>query len=832
MRRQRFFRLMSAVALGVIFAAAAQAAPKVDPQLGARLAGAKATDLFGVLLTFRGQRVTDSQVAQVLALGVRGGYRMQSLPVVAVNATAAQVGQMAGWDSLRSIYLNAPVELYDHQSNPLIGTERLRNDIGVTRRNGGLPVSGRGVTVAINDTGVDGTHQDLTYNPTSPDSGKTVQNVLMNMSDKDGLLVRADALGNLVEGILPPSYAENQPNSDTHGGHGTHVAGITAGTGVASGGLYAGVAPGAKVVGLGSGAGLFVVGQIAAFDYVLTNQFVYNIRAVNNSWGNSAAHYDEDHPVNVASKALHDNHILVVFAAGNDGASGPNTQNRWSVWPWVLAVGASRKDGRLAGFSSRGVFGSDRVRPTLLAPGTGVPDDDDPLTQEALTSDIIAARSRVNPGANGLDADEQIPAAFLPNYTQISGTSMAAPHVTGVIANVLEANPALLPDEVKELLERTATPLSAYDEFEAGAGLVNVHAAVDAAQNPSKAYGNFGFAGKGLALARQDAPAHQGSVAPNSSRDHQVAVPANARFTFIQLDWGPSPAGEGALVVDNTNLAANDLRLTVLRDGQAVAAADGVNLGGLFGARESVKLEFPAGGEYTVRVSAGLAGLGALAEQPYTVSTRHYLYDPAEVADVAALDAATRAGALRLVYDRVMGTDGGLFRPGDVLTRGELARALMLGARVPQYIPDRPSFSDVAAGTPEALFAESLRREGVMGVSGTTFGGSAQVDRLEQAVALVRALRLDAQAKQLAGTNVTAGGRTLTDNAEIPASLRGYVQLALDRGLLQAYPAQIRQVGPGQFVAVPGPRFEPSTAVRRADFVAPMSKLLSLMFGE
>ncbi|HEX8285509.1 MAG TPA: S8 family serine peptidase [Pyrinomonadaceae bacterium] len=824
MKRQKFFQLMSAVVLVAACALGAQAAPKVDPQLRAKLTTAKAADLFGVILTFKGERVTDAEVAQVLALGVAGGYRMQSLPVVAVNATAAQVAQLAGWDSLRSIYLNAPVKLYDHQSNPLVGTERLRNDIDITRRNGGLPVSGKGITIAINDSGVDGTHQDLTYNLTNPAAGKTVQNVIMNMNDKDGLLVRSATLGNVFEGIIPPSYLENQPDSDTNGGHGTHVASIAAGSGLASGGLYAGVAPGASILGIGSGGGLFVLGQIAAFDYVLTNQLVYNIRVVNNSWGNSAADYDADHPVNVASKALHDNNIVVVFANGNDGP-GPNTQNRWTPWPWVITAGAATKDGRLASFSSRGIFGSPTVHPTILTPGTGGPAD------KGYTSAIIAARSRTNLAENGLDADLEIPANYLPNYTQISGTSMAAPALSGIVANLLEADKTLTPDEVRDVLVRTATPLAPYDEFEAGAGLANVHAAVDLALNPSKPYGNFGFAGKGLAVGRQDAPAQQGSVAANSTRSHTVSVPANARFTFIQLDWG-SAVGEGEVVLDNTRLAISDLRLTVLKDGQTVATGDAINLGALFGARESVKLEFPGPGEYTVRVSAGLAGLGVLAEQPYTVTTRHYLYNPSEVGDVAALDSATRTNVLRLVYDRVMAADGGLFRPEDVLTRGEMGRALMLGARVPQYIPNSPSFTDVAEGTPDALFAESLRKEGVMGTVGTVFAPTAQVNRLAQAQAMVRALRLDKEAKALAGTTVTVGGKALTDNADIPSAQRGYVQLALDRGLLQAYPAQIKQVAPGQFVALPGPRFEPSTAVKRGEFVPAMTKLIALMFGE
>lgn len=823
MKRQRFFRLLlAAVALGAVFTAGAQAAPKIDPQLKSRMLTAKATDLFGLLLTFKGERVTDAQAAQVLGLGIRGGYRMNRLPVVAVNATAAQIQRLAGWESLRSIYLNAPVQLYDHQSNPLVGTERLRTDIDITRANGGLPVSGRGITIAINDSGVDGTHQDLTYNVANPAAGKTVQNVIMNMNDKDGLVVRSLTLGNVFEGLLPPSYLENQPDSDTNGGHGTHVASIAAGTGQASGGLYAGVAPGASILGIGSGGGLFVLGQVAAFDYILTNQLVYNIRVVNNSWGNSAADYDPDHPVNVASKALHDNNIVVVFANGNDGPA-PNTQNRWTPWPWVITAGASTKDGRLAGFSSRGIFLSPNVHPTILTPGTG--------GGAGNTSAIIAARSKTNLAENGLDADLEIPTNYLPNYTQISGTSMAAPALSGIVANILEANRNLTPDEVHDVLVRTATPLATYDEFEAGAGLANVHAAVDLAQNPAKPYGNFGFTGKGLAVGRQDMPLQQGSVAANSSRTHTINVPADARFTFVELDWGAA-AGENELVVDNTRTVVNDLSLTVSKDGRVVATSDAINLGGLFGAREGVKLEFPEPGEYTVEVSAGVAGLGIVVEQPYYVLTRHYLYRPSDVADVAALDAGVRLGALRLVYDRVMSADGGLFRPDDVLTRSELGRALMLGARVPQYVPNRPSFADVAAGSPEALFAESLKKEGVLGVSGATFGGSAQVNRLEQAVALVRALRLDKEAKALAGMAVTTGGKALTDNADIPSGLRGYVQLALDRGLLQAYPAEIRQVGPGQFVAVPGPRFEPARTVKRGEFVPAMVKLVVTMFGE
>jgi serine protease AprX len=427
--------------------------------------------------------------------------------------------------------------------------------------------------------------------------------------------------------------------------------------------------------------------------------------------------------------------------------------------------------------------------------------------------------------------DLEIPPAFLPFYTQISGTSMACPHLAGIVANILEANPVLSADEIKAIVEKTATPLATYDEFEVGAGLANVHAAVDLAQNLSKPYGNFGFAGKGLALQQQDGGSFTGTVAAQSTRDHTFTIPANARFTFVQLDWDGA-VGETEVVIDNTNVVINDLALTVLRNNQQAARSDAINLAALFGSREAVKMEFPAAGAYTARVSSGLAGFGQPLDQPYRITVTHYVYNPTEVFDTQSLDEATRNKALRLVYDRVMSADGGAFRPETTLTRMEMARAVMLGSRVMQYIPANASFSDLVAGTPDSLIAESLKREGVMGLDGATFGPTAQVNRLEAAIALVRALRLDAQARSLANTIVRVNGQPLTDNAQIPGQLRGYVQLAIDRGVLQAFPAQVIEVAPGQFQAVPGPRFEPSRVVTRVEFIDPILKVINIMFGE
>ena len=68
----------------------------------------------------------------------------------------------------------------------------------------------------------------------------------------------------------------------------------------------------------------------------------------------------------------------------------------------------------------------------------------------------------------------------------------------------------------------------------------------------------------------------------------------------------------------------------------------------------------------------------------------------------------------------------------------------------------------------------------------------------------------------LAGSTVVApDGTPLTDNAQIPSGLRGYVQIAINDGMFEAFPAEIRQIGPGQYQAIPGPRFEPATTVNR-----------------
>ncbi len=158
-------RLLAIIATLTIFVGASSAAPKVDPELSARLLSTRPEALLGLVLTFHGNRITDAHIKAVEALGINVGVRMRNLPIMGVNASPAQIQRLLGWNDLRSVYLNTPLQLYLHQTKPLIGVDRLRKDADITRRNGGLPVSGRNVTIAINDSGVDGTHADLARQP-------------------------------------------------------------------------------------------------------------------------------------------------------------------------------------------------------------------------------------------------------------------------------------------------------------------------------------------------------------------------------------------------------------------------------------------------------------------------------------------------------------------------------------------------------------------------------------------------------------------------------------------------------------------------------------------
>ncbi|MGA9225552.1 MAG: S8 family serine peptidase, partial [Mesobacillus sp.] len=436
----------------------------VDPLVDKALSTASSLE---VIVTFKGDGAPSStQLSLLKTLGIETGLSMKSLPIAGVIATKEQIEKLAANSEVQSIYLNKKLSYFNADATAITGVDKARTDDSFRKANGGLPVTGKGIGVVVNDSGVDGTHKDHEF-------GKNlVQNVLGSTN-----------LNALAPGLLPITYQENVPNTDTNSGHGTHVAGTVGGTGAMSGGKYEGAAPGADLIGYGSGAALFVLDGIGGFDYAITHQQQYNIRVITNSWG-SSGDFDPNDPINIASKKAYDRGITVLFAAGNEGPA-ENTHNPYAKAPWVISVAAGVKDGKLADFSSRGTKG---VGGTFTLDGQEWTWKDEP-TVTAPGVDIVSTRVIGPVSSLGAQQDiETIETAYLPYYTTMSGTSMATPHVAGIVALMLEANPLLSPAEVKQILEQTATNMPGYETWEVGSGYVNAYAAIDKVFNDT-AYG-------------------------------------------------------------------------------------------------------------------------------------------------------------------------------------------------------------------------------------------------------------------------------------------------------------------------------------------------------
>ncbi|MFU8830910.1 MAG: S8 family serine peptidase [Wenzhouxiangella sp.] len=732
------------------------------------------------------------------------GVAFRALPMAGVLATTEQVLAIAELDGVRSIWLNEKLEYDNADARALTGVDRMRTDRNL-RNSMGLPYSGRGIGVLVNDSGIDAQHPDLQF------GDKVVQNLA------------AQTNLNAVDAMLPITYLEGIPDTDIAGGHGTHVSGTVGGTGAFSGGQHAGVAVGADIIGYGSGAGLFILDTLGGFDYALVNQFRYNIRVVTNSFGSpsdTGTDFDPNHPTNIATKMLADRNVVVVFSAGNSG-SGENTiTGNFKKAPWIVRVAAANKNGTLANFSSRGKRdGGGTVeidgelftwvdRPTVTAPGVNI------VSTQAKTDPLGTADGNLG-------------------YTTLSGTSMAAPHVAGILALVLEANPRLHWSEVIEILETTATNIPGREDWEVGAGMVNAHAAVAMAAGARDDYGLT------INLDRTfNASVEQSRVeGPDFDLAFSPVGPTDVRS--FDVDAGLST------VIASANVSDNTVAL-VLTDPNGNRFGSAISLP-LLG--PSIAVTAPAvPGQWTIEVS-GIGAVSGIALDPLGVTNGTAL--PGTIhADVSFMRVDGFTGlddigghpaqgfiefavANRLADSRA----GGLFEPDQPILRAETAEYLSMGAGVRQFRPTDGSDSffdvtglDLATAEANAARGGALRdmvqiQDPVMlaDLSGQ-FDPQGHVLRAELAYALIQALGLQDQAAEaeaaLGGGSITVavnGQRiALEDDAEVPAGFRGHVQLALD---LQLMAARFELVQ-GRFDLQPTlvAFFEPLTTVSRAGY--------------
>ena len=355
-------------------------------------------------------------------------------------------------------------------------------------------LDGTGFSVAVVDSGTDGTHPMFAD---EDGASRVKRNMKIVCSDAVPILtgiVTEDGYA-AAESCAVDATAVNDTDTTSIGGHGTHVTGIASGGIVtdAAGRELRGGAPGSDIVAVSAGATLSIYGGTLGLYWVLENHAdpcgdgsCAPIVAVNNSWGPAGGgDFSQSAPQVLVQRALVDEGVTVVWAAGNDGGDGTeNVTNPYSAdpTPGVISVanyddaGTGSRDNALNSSSSRGQDGDPSTYPDIAAPGTDI---------------TSACRVYLPICATGLDTAD-------PDYNTITGTSMAAPHVAGYVALLQQAayeqsGRLLSPAAVEDLLLDTAHQFgsrtyetdtrnpdsSTGTSFDAGHGLVDVLAAVE-----------------------------------------------------------------------------------------------------------------------------------------------------------------------------------------------------------------------------------------------------------------------------------------------------------------------------------------------------------------
>jgi serine protease AprX len=459
-----------AAALKVV-AALSLAASLLVAAIGGPLAAAVQlpTGLSQLLATYnatavvRGVVVFDAVPTAVDASGLASlglsVQRMHHLPLALVYGPVSAIQSAITLGRAVDVYPDDPIQLLDTASSDAMGSAAARAS-GFT---------GRGVTVAVVDSGCDASHPDL--------ADHVVHNIKLYSGEYANL--PPDASSRIVVANETGPYQ----NTDIGGGHGTHVAGIIAADSTTDqgGGSRYGVAPDASLVCFSIGEILFTTAVVTAYDYMLDQPDLRGIKVVNNSWGNSFRQFDPRDPVSVVTRAVSDLGVTVVFAAGNSGYEDAEMSlNPFSEAPWVVSVAAGTLDHHRGDFSSNGLV-YDNSQPTQIGGGghTTWTGDRIGTYHPDVTAPGVAISSTCD------TAGTVIGPCPPPNYDNATadGTSMASPHVAGAAAVLLQANPNLTPAQILSALEATATPVLAGDGtalpfWEIGYGYVDLRAAV------------------------------------------------------------------------------------------------------------------------------------------------------------------------------------------------------------------------------------------------------------------------------------------------------------------------------------------------------------------
>jgi serine protease AprX len=398
-------------------------------------------------------------------------------------------------------------------------------------------------------------------------------------------------------------------------------------------------------------------------------------------------------------------------------------------------------------------------------------------------------------------------------------------------------------DDFKRILTSTATRMPGREDYEVGAGYINTYAAVDKVLNRSKEYGSFvnPTFNAGISNTAESEPfsvafnpaATPGPDSPNTKKFNVAAgTDVIDVFANVRFQGQTNPVG------------------VLLHAPNGTTYSSGVGLPVLNAPTRQVVVKNPQPGQWTLEVrgvrgltTSGVstpllptAGVAPPSTVTGTIIKKDVSISPM-ITDIDGHEAQSEI-ELALISRRIDSFADGSFRPNDEVTREDFARSLALNVPLRQSLGTTPKFADVTSGfapLAEAITSEgstlrdfytaesSSASDGLMSADGS-FNPGGTVSRLDLAVAFVRALGLDAEARAKANTPVVdpTSGQPIIENSEIPGNLRGYVQIAIDKGFLEVYQASVEQT-PNGFVARPGPRVEPNASVTRASLAAKLN---------
>ncbi|MGI6526126.1 MAG: S8 family peptidase [Caldicoprobacterales bacterium] len=349
--------------------------------------------------------------------GVKIKYELPLINAYAVDIDSDKLEDTARSDMIEYISDDVKMTSLLNVAAQEVGA-RIANDTGFT---------GKGIGIAILDTGIY-PHQDFTR----------PRNRIVAFRD----------------------FVNNRQNPYDDNGHGTFVAGVAAGNGTSSGGKYKGVAPEASLIGVkvmdedGSGNSSDI---IAGMQWVADHHQEYHIRIMSLSLGAKPSDSRFD-PLAAAVEAVWKKGIVVIAAAGNSGPK-QSTIATPGISPVILTVGAvddkrtpDYKDDTIADFSSRGPAKGRQVKPDLVAPGVS----------------ITAAKTDPE-YTGGLRAG-----SMKEPYTQMSGTSVATPVVSGAAALLLSKNLNMTPNELKQTMMQNAFNMKNVNKYAQGSGILDI----------------------------------------------------------------------------------------------------------------------------------------------------------------------------------------------------------------------------------------------------------------------------------------------------------------------------------------------------------------------